>query len=324
LKEAGLLRLMEHAGKQVDDEALADAMKDKGLGTPATRADTIEKLVDRGYIQRSRAGSISATAHGIRIIDVLRKIPVEWITSPEMTGEMESSLLRVQRGDEPRENYMNAVIEQTRVMVERIKNHDRAELYQNEPSIGACTVCSGKIIETTLNYQCEKNEGRDKGCSFVFWKDTSGRWFDQTTAQRLLENRQIEDLHGFFNRSGEPYVATVKISDEGKVEFIGGGEASSSATDEEVCACPLCDHGTVRIGQTNSEVCPKRCVNVQSVQKKQNTFFKTESPNCSKISFQSVDGRSRPSWCWITLGLSLNSHQEKLLLMRNVSQSSKE
>ena len=153
LKEAGLLRLMEHAGKQVDDEALADAMKDKGLGTPATRADTIEKLVDRGYIQRSRAGSISATAHGIRIIDVLRKIPVEWITSPEMTGEMESSLLRVQRGDEPRENYMNAVIEQTRVMVERIKNHDRAELYQNEPSIGECTVCSGKIIETTLCFE---------------------------------------------------------------------------------------------------------------------------------------------------------------------------
>lgn len=250
LKEAGLLRLMEHAGKQVDDEALADAMKDKGLGTPATRADTIEKLVDRGYIQRSRAGSISATAHGIRIIDVLRKIPVEWITSPEMTGEMESSLLRVQRGDEPRENYMNAVIEQTRVMVERIKNHDRAELYQNEPSIGACTVCSGKIIETTLNYQCEKNEGRDKGCSFVFWKDTSGRWFDQTTAQRLLVNRQIEDLHGFFNRSGEPYIATVKITDDGKVEFIGGGESSSDASDEEVCACPLCDHGTVRIGQT--------------------------------------------------------------------------
>ncbi|MDB2593430.1 topoisomerase C-terminal repeat-containing protein, partial [Euryarchaeota archaeon] len=113
-----------------------------------------------------------------------------------------------------------------------------------------CTVCSGKIIETTLNYQCEKNEGRDKGCSFVFWKDTSGRWFDQKTAQRLLASRQIEDLHGFFNRSGEPYIATVKISDEGKVEFIGGGESSSDASDEEVCACPLCDHGTVRIGQT--------------------------------------------------------------------------
>jgi|MDTC01.3.fsa_nt_gb DNA topoisomerase-3 len=250
LKEAGLLRLMEHAGKQVDDEELADAMKDKGLGTPATRADTIEKLIDRGYIQRARGGSISATAHGIRIIDVLKKIPVEWITSAEMTGEMEASLLRVQRGDEPRENYMNDVIEQTRVMVERIKNHDRTELYANEPSIGECSVCSGAIIETTLNYQCEKNEGKDKGCPFVFWKDTSGRWFDQSTAKRLLSEGEIENLHGFFNRSGETYTATVKISKEGKVEFVGGGESSSDASDEEICSCPSCDHGTIRIGQT--------------------------------------------------------------------------
>ena len=250
LKEAGLLRLMEHAGKQIDDETLSDAMKDKGLGTPATRADTIEKLVDRGYIQRSRGGSISATAHGIRIIDVLRKIPVEWITSPEMTGEMESSLLRVQRGEEPRENYMNAVIEQTTDMVEKIKNHDRSELYVNEPSIGGCLKCDAKIVETTLTYQCELNEGRDKGCSFVFWKDTSGRWFEHATAKRLLEKRQLEDLHGFFNRSGEPYTATVKLSEEGKVEFVGGGESSSDASDEEVCPCPACDHGTIRIGQT--------------------------------------------------------------------------
>ncbi len=250
LKEAGLLRLMEHAGKQVDDEALASAMKEKGLGTPATRADTIEKLVDRGYILRSKGGSISATPHGIRIIDVLKRIPVEWITSPEMTGEMEASLLRVQRGEEPRETYMNAVIEQTQTMVERIKNHDRSTLYLDVEPIGACPECQSSILETTLSYQCEKNEGRDKGCSFVFWKDTCGRWFDHSTASRLLEKKQIEDLHGFFNRAGEPYVASVMIGAAGKVEFIGGGESSTDASDEPVCACPACDHGTIRIGQT--------------------------------------------------------------------------
>ena len=68
MKEAGLLRLMEHAGKQIDDDDLAAAIKDKGLGTPATRADTIEKLVNRGYIIRSRNGSISGTAHGIELL----------------------------------------------------------------------------------------------------------------------------------------------------------------------------------------------------------------------------------------------------------------
>ena len=83
LKEASLLQLMEHAGKNIDDEELAQAMKEKGLGTPATRADTIEKLLSRNYIRRSRNGTISASPHGIRMIDVLRRIPVEWITSPE-------------------------------------------------------------------------------------------------------------------------------------------------------------------------------------------------------------------------------------------------
>ena len=250
LKEAGLLRLMEHAGKHIEDEDLAAALKEKGLGTPATRADTIEKLVDRGYIMRARGGSISAAAHGIRIIDVLRRIPVEWITSPELTGEMEASLLRVQRGEDPKTTYMNTIVEQTTSLVERIKNHDRAELYLEEESIGTCPSCSGAIKETTLSYQCEKNEGRDKGCSFVFWKDTSGRWFDRVTAARLVEERELNDLHGFFSRSGEGYAASVKLTDEGRVEFVGGGESSTDENDEELCPCPSCDHGTIRIGQT--------------------------------------------------------------------------
>lgn len=250
LKEAGLLRLMEHAGKHIEDEDLAAVMKEKGLGTPATRADTIEKLVDRGYILRARGGSISAAAHGIRIIDVLRRIPVEWITSAELTGEMEASLLRVQRGDDPKSTYMDAIVAQTTTMVERIKNHDRAELYLQEESIGCCPSCSASIVETTLSYQCEKNEGRDKGCSFVFWKDTSGRWFDRVTAARLIQERELTDLHGFFSRSGEGYVATVKLTDEGRVEFVGGGQSSTDENDEELCACPACDHGTIRIGQT--------------------------------------------------------------------------
>ncbi|MEC8816384.1 MAG: DNA topoisomerase, partial [Candidatus Thermoplasmatota archaeon] len=109
LKEASLLQLMEHAGKHIDDDELADAMKEKGLGTPATRADTIEKLLNRNYIRRSRNGTISAAPHGIRMIDVLRRIPVEWITSPELTGDMEASLLAVQRGEETMEAYMEKI-----------------------------------------------------------------------------------------------------------------------------------------------------------------------------------------------------------------------
>ena len=248
MKEAGLLRLMEHAGKQIDDDDLAAAIKDKGLGTPATRADTIEKLIEKEYIIRSRNGSISAAAYGIRIIDAIRRIPVDWITSAELTGEMESSLLNVQRGDEPRGKYMQSIVTKTTSMVNLIRDLDQAQLYANEPSLGDCPKCGNEIKETTLSYKCSENQGRDKGCPFVFWKDTSGRWFDRITAKRLIENKSITDLHGFFSRSGEGYDATITLEEDGKVTLAGGGESTGKVTDEELCQCPVCEQGTIRIG----------------------------------------------------------------------------
>lgn len=247
LKEASLLQLMEHAGKHVEDEELAEALKEKGLGTPATRADTIEKLLSRNYIRRSRNGTISASPHGIRMIDVLRRIPVEWITSPELTGDMEASLLSVQRGEEPMETYMDKIIQQTQTMVERIRDHDRSNLYLEEPSLGECPSCSGAIMENTLAYQCEKNEGRNKGCSFVFWKDTSGRWFDRNTASLLIENGSLDDLHGFFSQAGEGYETSVVLSKDGKVTTKGGAGGGTSEDDEVLCPCPVCELGSIRI-----------------------------------------------------------------------------
>lgn len=250
LKEAGLLRLMEHAGKKIDDENLAAAMKGKGLGTPATRADTIEKLISREFIKRGKGGSIQATAHGIKIIDILRKIPVNWITSPQMTGEMEARLDQVQRGNETRESYMNAVKAQVQELVDKIKNHDRSTLYKNEEPLGKCPVCSANVVETMISYICEKNEGRNKGCSFVMWKDSSGRWFDRNTTTRLLTDKSIENLHGFFSRNGEGYDTDVKIDDSGKFVVAGATKESVKDTDSELCACPKCDTGTIRIGTT--------------------------------------------------------------------------
>ena len=250
LKEAGLLRLMEHAGRKLDDDEMAEAMKDKGLGTPATRAETIEKLIDRDYIRRAKAGTISATAHGIRIIDILRRIPVEWITSAELTGEMEASLIDVQKGRTSKKEFMDTIIEKTTSLVEKIRDHDRSTLYQNEAPIGSCPKCSGEVNETVLSYICSENKGKGEGCSFVFWKDTSGRWFDRNTAKRLLEQKEIEELHGFFGRNGEGYNNSVTISNEGKVESKNGGEAKSSSDDEKLCACPVCSHGSIRINST--------------------------------------------------------------------------
>ena len=241
---------MEHAGRSIDDEAMAEAMKGKGLGTPATRADTIEKLISRNFIQRARSGSLRATPGGIKLIELLRAIPVEWITSPELTGDMEAKLSSVQNGDFSRQQYMEIIYDKAQEMVERIKNHDRSDLFNNNESIGNCPKCSDSLTETVLSYICPKNEGKGSGCDFVFWKNTSGRWFDKNTAARLLENQELIDLHGFFNRNGDPYIASVKINDSGNVEFLGGGESTSSSDDDELCECPACSRGIIRINAT--------------------------------------------------------------------------
>ena len=184
------------------------------------------------------------------MIDVLRRIPVEWITSPELTGDMEASLLAVQRGEETMEAYMEKIIQQTKSMVDRIRDHDRNTLYLEEPSLGSCPSCGGEVKENTLAYQCEHNEGRDKGCSFVFWKDTSGRWFDRITAARLIENGSLENLHGFYSQAGEGYDTSVELTKTGKVVSKGSGSGEATADDEVLCPCPVCDQGSIRITTT--------------------------------------------------------------------------
>ncbi|MDP6869783.1 MAG: DNA topoisomerase [Candidatus Poseidoniaceae archaeon] len=253
LKEAGLLRLMEHAGKKIDDEDLSEIMKDKGLGTPATRAETIEKLISREFIARNK-GSIRAMPHGIKLIDMLRRIPVQWITSPELTGDMEAKLASVQRGNSTRDDYMDGVTTLVTELVEGIRGHDRNLLYENEDPIGVCPICSESVGETILSYICSKNEGRDKGCSFVMWKDSSGRWFDRETAKKLIEEKSIVDLHGFFSRNGESYGNNVSITEKGTINFANKATETTNADDVELCACPRCNSGTIRIG-TNVYSC---------------------------------------------------------------------
>ena len=174
LKEASLLQLMEHAGKHIEDDELAEAMKEKDLVRPPHVRIQLKNSSAGTTFVVLRNGTISASPHGIRMIDVLRRIPVEWITSPELTGDMEASLLAVQRGEEPMSAYMDKIIQQTQTMVERIRDHDRNTLYLDEPSLGACPACGGEVKENTLAYQCEHNEGRDKGCAFVFGRTPQG------------------------------------------------------------------------------------------------------------------------------------------------------
>ncbi len=249
LKEAGLLSLMENAGKYIDDEEISEMMKGKGLGTPATRAETIQKLVDKNMISRTKGGSLRALPNGIRLIDMLRRIPVQWITSPELTGEMESKLADVQKGKIGREVYMNDITKITTELIEKVKSHDRKVLYSNDKSVGLCPICGANVNETILSYMCCENGGKDSGCSFVMWKDSSGRWFDRETVSMILEEKSIQDLHGFFTMNGEGYSNNVSITDDGIFAVDGQSGDTSGENDEELCECPKCERGTIRIGE---------------------------------------------------------------------------
>ncbi len=246
LKDASLLTLMETAGKVIDDEDLRNALKGKGLGTPATRANHIENLIDKGLISRiKRGGALRATPKGIRLIDVLDRIDVQWITSPELTGEMESLLSGVSEGTRDPGEYMAMVESRTRQLIDAIRTHDRSEFYREEAPVGTCGVCSSAVIETVYTYQCETNTGRGQGCDFTFWKDTSGRWFDRRTATRLLNEGTIDDLHGFFGRDGETFSATAVMTSTGKVD-VGVPVGDVEWTDDIVCPCPACESGNIR------------------------------------------------------------------------------
>ncbi len=261
LKEARLLQLMEHAGKDIEDQSLAEAIKGKGIGTPATRADHIEKLIKKKYVGRSRSGVLRALPKGIRLIDALRRIPVDWIASAELTGDMEANLSDVAGGIAAKETYMDEVRQRTRELVERVREHNRSSFYSDEPPIGTCPKCQGAVIETVFVYQCEHNAGKGAGCQFTFWKDTSSRWFDRLTASRLLEMGRIDDLHGFFRVDNEPFTGSVTLLETGDVRFAGS-LSGVTEDDEIICPCPTCEEGAIRAGVTgfgcDSEDCKQR------------------------------------------------------------------
>ena len=181
------------------------------------------------------------------MIDVLRRIPVEWITSPELTGDMEASLLSVQRGETPMQTYMDKIIQQTQTMVERIRDHDRNTLYLEEERLVPARPVAGTSWKTRWPTSANTTKGRNEGCKFVFSKDTSGRWFDRTTASRLIEQGSLENLHGFYSQAGEGYETSVELKKDGKVMSKGSGSGEASENDEVSVSCPVCDHGSIRI-----------------------------------------------------------------------------
>lgn len=206
--ESTLLSMMESAGKLVEDDELRDAMKERGLGTPATRAAIIEKLVSDKYVVRDGKEMIP-TAKAFDLIKVLSAMNCEALTSPELTGEWEYKMDLISRGKESRENFMKGIVDMTRAMVKNIKGF-KEENTEGEASFSP--VNGKKVFETVSRYKTEDG--------IIIRKILGGKHLSEDEIVELLTKRKIGPLTGFRSKKGAEFSAVLTINAQNKVEFV--------------------------------------------------------------------------------------------------------
>ncbi len=243
ITEARLLSLMENAGQDIEDEDLAQALHEKGLGTPATRADIIENLIAKGYLVR-QGKALRPTVKGIRLVDVLRRVHIDRLASAELTGELEFQLKQVEFGRMSAEAFMNEIRNYTVEIVDRAKSFDYDDLYPDGEPFGSCPLCKRPVFERSWFYRCNEvpDAGKDDDCPFRIWKDKSGRYMDHNTVRALLKEGQVGPLDGFSYRDGRTYSGMLRLEDgELRLETVAGseGERTSDTPEYEVDDRPL-------------------------------------------------------------------------------------
>jgi DNA topoisomerase-3 len=215
--DASLLAAMETAGKLVDDDELREAMKDSGIGTPATRAAIIERLIDVGYIERD-GRALVVTEKGLNVVRLLGE---HALTSPTLTGEWEHRLGRIEAGQESRDAFMSDIAKFAEGTVQEL-DAKLKDVRIPRANLGPCPVCGRDITENRKGFSCWSRE--DPGCGFVIWKSKAGKTLPIAVAKELIARGRTEKpVTGFKGRSGKSFRARLALvqSEEGKwrVEF---------------------------------------------------------------------------------------------------------
>lgn len=210
--EADLLSAMENAGRWVDDEELAEAMKSKGLGTPATRAAIIEKLIANGYLIRQKKNLLS-TDKGRCLIDIVSKR----FKDPEMTGEWEQKLLFIEQGKYHSKPFLDEIKECTAAVIEDLKKKEAIKPAVRVDCLGTCPICGQPVLENPKGYSCSAWK---EGCQFVIWKQTSGRSISKGIAKKLLSDGRSALIKGFKSKQGNRFDAYLIVNQNGKISFL--------------------------------------------------------------------------------------------------------
>ena len=254
--EATLLSAMEGAGKLIDDDELREAMAEKGLGTPATRAAIIEGLVNEKYIYRE-GRELIPTAKAFQLMTLLRGLAIEDLTKPELTGNWEYQLAEMEHGRLKREAFMAEIAKMAERIVRKAKEYDRDTIPGDYATLATpCPHCGGTVKENYRRFACE-------ACDFSITKIPAGRAFETAEADAFLRDKKIGPLEGFRSKAGWPFTAELKLvrDDEinnWKLEFDfgddgkageGDGEPVDFSDQQSLGACPKCkghvyEHGS--------------------------------------------------------------------------------
>ena len=212
--EATLLSAMEGAGKLVEDEDMAEAMKERGLGTPATRADTIDGLINQKYMERAQR-ELVPTPKAESLLQFLAAVKAEALTSPAMTGDWEFKLRQMEQGRVKRDAFMKEVIAQTVGIVERVKGFEENE--SNSRTTDIVSPTDGKpMFETLRGYKSQDD-------TLIIYKVMTGRKIEEAEVRQLVTTGEVGPLDGFVSpRSGARFAAKLKIVDNEKAKVPGG------------------------------------------------------------------------------------------------------
>jgi len=264
--EATLLSAMEGAGKAIDDDELREAMAEKGLGTPATRASIIEGLILEKYMLRE-GRELVPTAKAFQLMTLLRGLDVQDLTKPELTGNWEHQLAQMEQGQLSREDFMAEIARMAERIVKKAKEYDRDTIPGDYATLQApCPQCGGVVKENYRRFTCNGKGGavgaasaapggpESEGCGFSITKIPGGRSFELHEVEAFLRDHKIGPLEGFRSKAGWPFTAELKLAfDEEiknwKLEFDfgedakkaeGDGEPVDFSGEEALGTCPKC------------------------------------------------------------------------------------
>ncbi len=206
--EATLLSAMENSDKLVEDDELADAMKERGLGTPATRAAIIEKLIKEKYVVRE-GRDLTPTGKAFELLALLEAMKIEVLASPEMTGEWEFKLNQILKGEFTRDKFMDEIKSMTRHIIDQVKNFENDEVREEAPFSPVNNI---RIFSSPTAYISEDQK-------ISIRKILGGRMLSDAEVVALLKGDTIGPFSDFRSKKGKPFTASVRLANN-KIEFM--------------------------------------------------------------------------------------------------------